>query len=132
MVSGMSWATSGIALVVGAVGVMNTVLMSVFERMQEIGILLAIGWRRRRIVLMILYESIVLSTVGGVLGAVAGTAAVKLLEVTPLLRGKIQGELSVGLFGLAFAISVGLGLTGGLYPAYRGSRLQPGEALMYE
>ena len=128
----MSWATSGIALFVGAIGVMNTVLMSVFERMHEIGILLAIGWRRSRILRMILFESILLGVIGGIVGCAAGTVAVKLLENTPLLRGKIQGEFSVFLFALALAISIGLGALGGLYPAVRGSRMQPSEALRYE
>jgi putative ABC transport system permease protein len=129
---GMSWATSGIALFIGAIFVMNTVLMSVFERMHEIGILLAIGWRRSRILRMILYESIVLGVVGGIAGSVVGTVTVKLLQTTPLLRGKIEGEFSVFLFALALIISIGLGAIGGLYPAIRGSRMHPSEALRYE
>jgi putative ABC transport system permease protein len=128
----MSWATSGIALFVGAIGVMNTVLMSVFERLHEIGILLAIGWRRSRILRMVLYESIMLGAAGGVLGSVVGTVTVKLLERAPLLHGKIQGEFSVFLFALAMIISIGLGALGGLYPAIRGSRMHPSEALRYE
>jgi putative ABC transport system permease protein len=128
----VSWATSAIALVVGALGVMNTMLMSVFERMHEIGILLAIGWRRRRIVLMILYESIALSLAGGIVGILVGAAAVQLLELTPLLRGKVEGEFSGSLYGVAFMISIGLGVMSGIYPAYRGSRMQPSDALRYE
>lgn len=128
----MSWATSVIALVVGAVGVMNTVLMSVFERMHEIGILLAIGWRRNRIVRMILYESMALSFCGGMVGIALGFVAVKLLQATPLMRGKIEGEISFTLFAIAILIALGLGMLGGLYPAYRGSRLSPSEALRYE
>lgn len=131
-VKAMSWATSAIALVVGGLGVMNTVLMSVFERIQEIGLLLAIGWRRRRIVMMILYESVTLSIAGGGLGVVVGTAVVTLMERTPLLRGKIEGELSVSLFSLALAIALGLGVLGGLYPAIRGSRMHPGDALRHQ
>jgi putative ABC transport system permease protein len=128
----MSWATSVIALVVGAVGVMNTVLMSVFERIHEIGILLAIGWRRGRIVLMIVCESMALSLVGGVVGVGIGFSSVKLMQATPWMRGKIEGEISLALFGLAILIALGLGVLGGLYPAYRGSRLHPSEALRYE
>jgi putative ABC transport system permease protein len=131
-VKAMSWATSVIALVVGAVGVMNTALMSVFERIHEIGILLAVGWRRRRIVLMIVYESMALSLAGGVAGIGLGAAAVVLLQRTPLLRGKIEGEFSPRLFGLALAIALGLGVLGGLYPAYRGSRMRPSDALRHE
>ncbi|HEX3462690.1 MAG TPA: ABC transporter permease [Candidatus Elarobacter sp.] len=129
---GMSWATSGIALVVGGIGVMNTMLMSVFERFQEIGILLAVGWRRGRVLRMILGESILLGLAGGALGTVVGALAVKVLEYAPLLRGKIQGEFSVSLFLLAAGISVGLGAIGGLYPAFRASRMQPSDALRHD
>jgi len=128
----MSWATSLIALVVGAVGVMNTMLMSVFERTHEIGVLLAIGWRRRRIVRMIVYESMAVSLVGGVQGILLGFVAVKILQITPWIRGKIEGEVSLPLFGLALAIALVLGVLGGLYPAHRGSRLHPSEALRCE
>jgi putative ABC transport system permease protein len=128
----MSWATSIIALVVGAVGVMNTVLMSVFERTHEIGILLAIGWRRIRILRMILLESMFLSLIGGIAGIGFGFAAVKILQTMPFMRGKIEGDISAHLLGLAILIALGLGVLGGLYPAYRGSRLHPSEALRYE
>ena len=131
-VKAMSWATSIIALVVGAVGVMNTMLMSVFERVHEIGLLLAVGWRRRRIVMMILYESTLLSLAGGAVGTAIGALVVKLMERTPLLRGKIEGELSASLFALALTISLGLGLLGGFYPAVRGSRMRPSDALRHE
>jgi putative ABC transport system permease protein len=128
----MTWATSFIALVVGAVGVMNTMLMSVFERTHEIGILLAIGWKRSRIVRLIVYESMAVSSVGGMEGIALGFVVVKLLQTTPWIRGKIEGEISLQLFGLALVIALVLGVLGGLYPAYRGSRLHPSEALRHE
>lgn len=128
----MSWATSIIALVVGAVGVINTVLMSVFERTHEIGILLAIGWRRIRILRMILLESMLLSLIGGIVGIGFGFVAVKILQSTPLMRGKIEGDINANLLALAILIALALGVLGGLYPAYRGSRLHPSEALRYE
>ena len=128
----MGWATSVIALVVGAIGMMNTIFMSVFERMHEIGILLAIGWRRRRILRMILWESLVLSLAGGVVGSLIGFAAVRALEATPMLRGRIEGDLSPQLFLMAFLVALGLGILGGLYPAWRGSRMTPNTALRYE
>ena len=132
LVKAMSLATSGTALVVGAVGVMNTVMMSVFERIHEIGIMLAVGWRRRQIVTMILYESIALSVAGGLAGSAIGTATVKALQITPLLRGRLDGDFGAGLYVAAMGTAVGLGLLGGLYPAYRGSRLQPAAALRHE
>lgn len=128
----MSWATSLIALIVGAVGVMNTVLMSVFERTHEFGILLAIGWKRNRIVRMILYESMVLSFLGGLVGIGFGVVSVRLIEALPWMQGKIEGEMSPKLFAIAAGVALGLGMLGGLYPAYRGSRLHPNEALRSE
>jgi putative ABC transport system permease protein len=128
----MGWATSLIALIVGAIGMMNTVFMSVFERMHEIGVLLALGWRRSRIMRMILFESLLLSIVGGIVGAGTGALAVRLLEMTSTLRGRIEGDLSPSLFGMAFLVAVGLGLLGGLYPAWRGSRMSPALALRAE
>ena len=132
MAKAMSWATSIIALIVGAVGVTNTVLMSVFERTHEIGILLAIGWRRVRILRMILLESMLLSLVGGIVGIGFGFVTVKILQNTPLMRGKIEGYISAELLGVALLIALALGILGGLYPAYRGSRLNPSAALSYE
>ncbi|MBL9129197.1 MAG: ABC transporter permease [Verrucomicrobiales bacterium] len=129
---GMSWATSVIALAVGAFGVANTVLMSVFERTRELGILLAIGWKRRRVLAMVLIESVVLSLVGGVFGSLVGVAAIRVLERTELLRGKLEADLGPGLFGMALLVALGLGVAGGWYPAWRASRLEPGEALRAE
>jgi putative ABC transport system permease protein len=100
--------------------------------MKEIGILLAIGWRRSRILRMILCESLALSLAGGILGSLAGYAAVRLLESTDTLRGRLEGDLSPQLFGMAFLVALGLGILGGFYPAWRGSRLTPGAALRYE
>ena len=73
-----------------------------------------------------------LSFVGGLGGIALGYIAVNLLQATPWIRGKIEGEINLPLFGLALVIALGLGALGGLYPAYRGSRLHPSEALRYE
>ncbi len=128
----MSWATSMIALFVGAIGVMNTVSMSVFERFREIGVLLAIGWRRGRILGMILLESLALSLLGGVLGIGIGVVTVRFLETTAMMRGKLAAVVSPALCGTALLIALALGLLGGLYPAWRGSRLSPSSALRNE
>ena len=132
VVSAMSKATAVIALLIGSVGVANTVLMSVFERFHEIGVLMAVGWRRRRIVAMIMAESIALGLAGGVLGSVLGIATIKIIERLPIFRGKLEGDVSVALIGVALAIAVSVSVLGGLYPAYRASRLSPADALRYE
>lgn len=128
----ISWATSTLALLIGSVSVMNTMLMAIFERTREIGILLAIGWRRWRIVRMILYESISLTVVGGLVGMAAGTTVVKMIQITPLMRGKIEGDFSLLLFAVAFLVSIGLGAIGGIYPAILGSRMRPSDAMRHE
>lgn len=128
----MSWATTTITVVLGAVGVMNTMMMSVSERTREIGLLLAVGWRRRRIVQLVLYEAVVLSIAGGLIGLAVGITTVKLLERTPLLQGKIAGEIGLPLFALALGVAVPLGVAGGAFPAIRAAQLQPGQALRYE
>ena len=129
---GMSLATSLIAVAVGAVGVMNTMLMSVFERMHEIGVLLAIGWRRRRIVTMILLESMLLSLVGGIVGIAIGLVSLRVLAWTPILRGRIEPDTSAIVLLLALAVSVALGTLGGLYPAWVGARMSPSTGLRHE
>ena len=81
---------------------------------------------------MILYESTVLSFLGGLVGIGLGVASVKIIEALPWMQGKIEGEMSLKLFVIAAGVALGLGMLGGLYPAYRGSRLHPNEALRYE
>ena len=76
----MSWSTSLLAIIVGVLGVMNTMLMTVFERTHEIGILLAVGWKRRRIVYMVLCESALLGLLGGMTGVALGAIGLKILE----------------------------------------------------
>lgn len=128
----MSAATILIAGLVGALGVFNTMLMSVSERTREIGVLLAIGWRRSRVIGLVLIESMALSLVGGIAGVLLGVLGVTLLEHHALLRGKISGVFTAELFAAALGLAVGLGLLGGLHPAWRASRLSPAAALRHE
>jgi putative ABC transport system permease protein len=129
LVKAMSWGTSLLAILVGVLGVMNTMLMSVFERTREICILLAVGWRRGRIIRMILYESAFLGFFGGVVGVAIGAIGVQILGKTPAIRGLLQPDLSILLLGLSVVIAVGVGILSGLYPAWRSSRLVPSMAL---
>ncbi len=129
IIQAMSWGTSLLAIFVGVLGVMNTMLMTVFERTQEICILLAIGWKRSRIVRMILLESALLGLFGGLLGVGLGVLGVKALETTPMVKGLLHSELSPELMGYAVIASVGVGVLSGLYPAWRSSRLAPSRAI---
>lgn len=125
----MNWGTSAIALLVGTFGVMNTMFMSVFERTREIGILIALGWRRARILRMIVFESVALCAGAGVLGVVFGIVLLKILAVTPFMSGKLEPYIGLDLIGIALALAVGVGLLSGLYPALHCTKINPSLAL---
>ena len=128
-ISAMSWGTSLLAIVVGVLGVMNTMLMTVFERKQEICILLAIGWRRGRIIRMVLLESALLGLLGGIGGVLIGAIGVKVLERLPAIHGLLEPDLSPQLMIISVAIAVIVGVISGIYPAWRSSRLTPSLAM---
>lgn len=128
-ISAMSWGTSLLAVVVGVLGVMNTMLMTVFERKQEICILLAIGWRRGRVIRMVLLESALLGLLGGIGGVVIGSLGVKVMERMPAIHGLLEPDLSPRLMIISVAIAVIVGVISGIYPAWRSSRLTPSLAM---
>jgi putative ABC transport system permease protein len=128
----MAWLTSAVALVIGAVGMLNTMVMSVFERTREIGILRAIGWGRWRVVRMILMESILLSLIGGVVGTVGAIALIQVLAHQPAVSGMVDSYVAPAVVAQGFLIALGVGLLGAAYPAYRGAQLLPTEALRHE
>ncbi len=132
VMNSMTWGLSMIAVLVGGISVMNTMVMSVFERTREIGVLRAVGWRRRRIILMILQESLLLSVMGGIGGIFVGVVLVQLVGLLPGIGGLFAGAYTPGLFIQAMSVALALGAIGGLYPAWRASKLSPLEALRYE
>ncbi|MDQ6771963.1 MAG: ABC transporter permease [Candidatus Dormibacteraeota bacterium] len=126
---------AAISLVVGGIGIMNIMLVTVTERTREIGIRKAIGARRRDVLLQFLIESMFLSGLGGVLGILlgAGLSAVVDRLATQVGGGQIPPPVvSVPSVVLAFGVSVGIGLFFGIYPANRAAVLNPIEALRYE
>jgi len=121
-------AMATVSLVVGGIGIMNVMLVSVTERTREIGVRLAVGAKQRDIVSQFLLESIFISTSGGLAGIVLGILAI------PLAAALNQGValLYPGSIPLAFGVAVLIGIVFGLYPAIRAARLDPIEALRYE
>ncbi len=117
-----------ISLVVGGVGIMNIMLVSVTERTREIGLRMAVGARGRDILRQFLVEAVVLCLAGGAFGILLGRGASSLVRV--ILRWPI--EASLGAIATAVLVSAGVGILFGYYPAWKASRLDPIEALRYE
>jgi putative ABC transport system permease protein len=132
MTQGASWAVSLLAIIIGGIGVMNTMIITVYERTREIGVLKALGWRRRKIIEMVLGEAVIISLAAVVIGSVIGIAVVKLLYLAPVMQSMVTPAYSVGLWVRATIIAVTVALVGGFYPAFRAARFSPIEALRHE
>ena len=120
---------SGIAIVIGAIGVLNTMVMSVFERVGEIGTLRAIGWSKKRVIGMILGEATLLSGFAAAGGILLGVAIIRLIRYWPTVAGFVAGGASVSVILQGCIIALTMGLIGALYPAMWATRLWPVEAL---
>ncbi len=129
---GMLNGISFLALIVGGLGVLNTMLMSILERTREIGVLRALGWGRREVLSLILREALLLGVLGGLASIIIGVLLAYLLTLAPLVGSVLQPEWTLGVFIRALSIALLLGIFGGLFPAYRATRMQPVEALRYE
>jgi ABC-type antimicrobial peptide transport system permease subunit len=121
-----------LASVAGGLIMMNTMLMSVYERTREIGVLRALGWRRRRVLWLILGEALALGAGGGLLGVLGGLALIEAANQTPAVASMLQASVTPALLVQAMGTALALGTVGGLYPAWRASQLQPVEAMRYE
>jgi putative ABC transport system permease protein len=116
---------------VGGIGIMNIMLVSVTERIREIGIRMSIGAKEKDILLQFLVEAIVLSLFGGILGITLGVGVSKLLKFVPIFAS-ITTVVSPSSVMLAFFFSASVGVFFGFYPARKASKLDPIEALRYE
>lgn len=124
---------AGLSLIVGGIGIMNIMLISVNERTREIGLRKAIGASNTNIVIQFLLESIVLTVIGGMIGIILGFIFSWLIYVVVIYLG-YDWAFEVSLFSIILAVSVSalVGLVFGIYPAKRASKLEPVEALSYE
>ncbi len=121
-------AIAGISLLVGGIGIMNIMLATVTERTREIGVRRALGAKRFDITIQFLFETVVLSTTGGIIGTIAGSCIPLIITYS----SGIETVLSLWAILLAFGISVGTGIIFGLYPARRAALMNPIEALHHE
>ena len=121
---------AAISLVVGGIGIMNIMLVSVTERTREIGIRRAVGAKRRDILTQFLVEAVVLSSMGGVMGVLVGWGGAQLLS--RLASELLSTLVTPGSVVMALGVSVAIGLFFGIYPANRAARLNPIEALRHE
>lgn len=126
-----SWAVSLLAILIGGIVVIVTMMKAVTERTREIGVLRATGWTKKRIMTMILGESLLLSLIAVVIGLIIGIGIVEIITTTHILRG-VTPAFSAFLILKGIGVALLLGIAGGIYPAYRASRLAPTEALRYE
>ncbi len=122
------FSVASVSLLVGGIGIMNILLVSVTERTREIGVRMAVGAKRRHIVMQFLIEAMTLSLLGGAVGVVLGVVGAKLTTVVAGWPTVISTDVIL----VAFFFSLAVGLFFGLYPANKASRLNPIEALRYE
>ena len=131
MLVGVSYCVSLLTVIIGAVGIINTMLSSVFERTREIGVLKALGWSNMRILFMIIGESIVLSLTASILGIIIGIVAAEVAIQLNIVVG-MSAIFTIWIILKAFLIAIIVGCIGGIYPAIKAVELPPTEALRYE
>lgn len=124
-----AWTTSAIAILIGVAGTLNTMMMSVFERVREIGTLRAIGWRKGRVVALVLCEALLISLLAAVLGTGVGIATIRLMTYWPKVSGLIGGSLPPLVIVEGCLVALLIGVLGAAYPAYWASKLSPVQAM---
>ena len=132
MLQGFAWGIAAIAIFIGGLGMMNSMVMSVLERTREIGTLRALGWSRWRVLWIILGESLTLSAFGGLIGVLLGISLAELAGTVPGMGVLLEGVYTPDIIVQGLVTALVLGLVGGVYPAWRASGLRPVEALSYE
>jgi putative ABC transport system permease protein len=127
-ISWLLWAIASVSMVVGGIGIMNIMLVSVKERTREIGLRMAVGARSRDILLQFLTEAVVLSVAGGLIGIFLGVAAAEV--IARLMDWPVMTSYLVGV--AALLISGAVGVFFGYFPAHQAARLNPIDTLRYE
>ncbi|MGO8934026.1 MAG: ABC transporter permease [Terracidiphilus sp.] len=127
-----AWGTSTLALLIGILGIANTMVMSVFERTQEIGTLRSMGWKRWQVLLLIELEAAILGLGGGVFGLLLGWGSLRVLASLPQTATFVSASLEWPLLVQAMIIALVAGLIAGAVPAWRAGQLSPVDALRHD
>jgi putative ABC transport system permease protein len=125
----IAWLVSTIAVAIGTIGMLNTMVMAVTERTREIGTLRALGWRKHRVASSIVLEAMLLSIGGAAAGCLGAVLVLRVLSRFPATSGLIDGQFSPWALVLGFALALGISIVGAAYPAWWGARLSPMEAI---
>ncbi|MEM6365198.1 MAG: ABC transporter permease, partial [Planctomycetota bacterium] len=129
MAGAMAWMTSAIALIVGAIGTLNTMMTSVMERTGEIGILRAVGWTMKRVSAVILLESIALAVIATILGGIGASVLLVALSHSDAASGVLAPSIGPGLWLRGLAIGLFIGVLGAIGPSLRAAKMPPTLAL---
>lgn len=132
LISAADRAATIVAIAVGAIFVMNAMVLSLVERYREFGILRALGWSRRRLITLVFGEAMIIAFVGAALGVALGFAALQILQGLSGLKGILKPTLEAWVFGRALITAVLVTALGALYPALRAAQLSPQEAMRRE
>jgi len=127
-----TWAISIVAFIIVILGILNTMSTTVLERTREIGILLAIGWRKARIVKLVLFESAVYGICGGVAGIIMGYAMMRILVSMPQIQGFLVMRYDFSFIAKTLGISLLVSILAGIYPAFRAISIDIIEVLRHE
>ncbi len=127
-----AWIISTIAVTLSVIGMLNTMIMSVLERSGEIGTLRAIGWRKSRVMWLVLCESVLLSIGAAIVGVTLAILGVRMLRYWPPVTGFVEGNIPMSVIVSAFMAALLIGILGALLPAYRAAQLRPVEAMRHQ
>ncbi len=128
----MGWSMSVIALVIGAIGMLNTMIISIFERTQEIGALMVLGWGRARVAAMILIEALLLCAAGTALGVLMSWALTLFVSSFEAASNIVPRSVAPSIVAEGILLTFAAGVTGAIWPAIRATLMQPSESLRYE
>lgn len=127
-----TWAISIVALFIAVMGIINAMTTAVLERIKEIGILLAIGWSKFRIIKLILFESALYGLLGGITGVILGYSIMRILVTLPQIQGFIVMRYDFSFLSKAMGLSLLVGILAGIYPAIKAVSIDPIKVLRYE